>query len=205
MLGRPGGPFISKLIYADDVLLFCGAKIVEVEVLMGCVNKLCYWSGLSLNIDKSSMLVSKGIHSQFSRQIKNLWGFKPLAKEVKYLELPLFLSANKVKDFAFMKEKLDSQVSSWKSKCLSWAGRATLIKSVAQATPIYGMSVFKLPKALCSNLDAIIRKFWWCPRKDSNKFYTPMAWESLCKPQSQGGLGFRQFECFNEAMLEKLA
>ena len=83
MLGRPGGPFISKLIYADDVLLFCGAKIVEVEVLMGCVNKLCYWSGLSLNIDKSSMLVSKGIHSQFSRQIKNLWGFKPLAKEVK--------------------------------------------------------------------------------------------------------------------------
>uniref|UniRef100_A0A2N9HDP5 Ribonucleotide reductase large subunit domain-containing protein n=1 Tax=Fagus sylvatica TaxID=28930 RepID=A0A2N9HDP5_FAGSY len=120
-------------------------------------------------------------------------------------QIPLLLEANKVKDFAFMKEKLESRVSGWKSKCLSWAGRATLIKSVAQATPIYGMSVFKLPKALCSNLDAIVRKFWWCPRKDSNKFYTPMAWESLCKPRSQGGLGFRKFERFNEAMLAKLA
>ena len=200
-----GGLFISKLIYADDVLLFCGAKIAKVEVLMGCVNKFCYWSGLSLNIDKSGMFVSKGVHSQFSWQVKHLWGFKPLAKEVKYLGLPLFLSANKVKDFAFMKEKLESRVSGWKSKCLSWAGHVTLIKSVAQATPVYSMSVFKLPKVLCSNLDAIVRKFWWCPQKDSNKFYTPMAWASLCKPRSQGGLEFRQFERFNEAMLAKLA
>ncbi len=107
----PGGPFISKLIYADDILLFYGAIIVKVEVLMGCVNKFCNWLGLSLNIDKFGMFVSKGVHSQFSQQIKNLWGFKPLAKEVKYLGLPLFLSANKVKDFSFIKEKLEFRVS----------------------------------------------------------------------------------------------
>uniref|UniRef100_A0A2N9HLN9 Ribonucleotide reductase large subunit domain-containing protein n=1 Tax=Fagus sylvatica TaxID=28930 RepID=A0A2N9HLN9_FAGSY len=94
--------------------------------------------------------------------------------------------ANKVKDFAFMKEKLESRVSGWKSKCLSWAGRATLIKSVAQATPIYensGGVLGRIP------INSILQ---W-PGK------------SLCKPRSQGGLGFRKFERFNEAMLAKLA
>jgi hypothetical protein len=31
----PGAPIVSSLCYADDVLLFCGAKAAEVNVLMG--------------------------------------------------------------------------------------------------------------------------------------------------------------------------
>ena len=33
----PGAPIVSSLCYADDVLLFCGAKAAEVNVLMGYV------------------------------------------------------------------------------------------------------------------------------------------------------------------------
>ena len=55
------------------------------------------------------------------------------------------------------------------------------------------------------DLDAILRKFWWIPRTEGNSFFTPIAWSSLCKPFSDGGLGFRKFERFNEAMLSKLA
>ncbi len=35
-----------------------------------------------------------------------MWGFKKLSNDVKYLGMPLFLSANKSKDFAFVKENL---------------------------------------------------------------------------------------------------
>ena len=84
-------------------------------------------------------------------------------------------------------------------------GRATLIKSVVQANPIYGMFAFKFPKKLCADLDAICRKFWWSPTSKGNKFYTPMVWANLCKPLCEGGLGFRLFESFNEAMVAKLA
>jgi hypothetical protein len=37
----PRAPTITKLFYADDVLLLCGAKISEVESLMGCIDKYC--------------------------------------------------------------------------------------------------------------------------------------------------------------------
>jgi hypothetical protein len=201
----PGGPCISMLSYADDVIFFCGAKVVDVEALMTCVNTFCSWLGLSINIDKSGLFSSKGVHSQFSCQIRNMWCFKQLSREVMYLGLPMFLSSSKIKDFSFLKDKLRSRVFGWKSKCLSWVGRTTLIKLVAQATLIYGMSVFKLPKGLCVDLDAILRKFWWSPHTEGNSFFTPIAWSSLCKPFSDGGLGFRKFECFNEAMLSKLA
>ena len=197
----PGAPSISSLFYADDVLLFCGAKI---EALMHCIDKYCGWSGQSINRDKSGIFVSKGVHTQFIQQVKNQWGIKQLPKDVKYLGLPLFLSANKSKDLAFVKDKLEARVCGWKSKCLSWMG-ATLIKTVAQASPIYGMSAFKFPKGLCEDLNAIVRKFWWNPKKEDNRFYTPMTWSNLCRPLSDGGLGFRPFESFNEAMIAKLA
>ena len=88
--------------------------------------------------------------------------------------MPLFLSANKTRDLAFVKEKTEARIRGWKGKCLSWMGRATLIKSVAQATPIYGMSIYKFPKGLCENLDGMVRRFWWNPRSDGNKFFTPL-------------------------------
>jgi hypothetical protein len=119
--------------------------------------------------------------------------------------MPLFISPNKTKDFSFVKEKLESQISGWKCKSLSWMGRATLIKSVAQSTPLYCMSSFKFPKGLCDELDSIVRKFWWNPHKNGNRLCTPVAWLELCKPLLEGVLGFRTFESFNEAMIAKLA
>jgi hypothetical protein len=41
-------------------------------------------------------------------------------------------------------------------KNLSWMGRATLIKSVAQSTPIYTMAAFEIPKSLCERMDLSI-------------------------------------------------
>ena len=38
-------PPISKLCYADDILLFCKAKSSEVVILRSCLEKFCSWSG----------------------------------------------------------------------------------------------------------------------------------------------------------------
>ena len=116
-----------------------------------------------------------------------------LPQNTTYLGVPFFLSKSRNKDFRFIKEKLDNKLCGWKSKNLSWSGRATLIKSIAQAISIYAMSIIFLPKGLCDQLDASIRRFWWNPNSKLGLYWTLMSCSSLCWLQKEGSSGFRNF------------
>jgi hypothetical protein len=96
-----------------------------------------------------------------------LWGLKILPQSTKYLGVTLFLSHNKKKDFSYVKEKLESKTSSWKSKSLLWMGRAT---------PSYPIAAFQLPKSLCEEMDSCVKCFWWAPKKEAPYYYAPTAW-----------------------------
>ncbi|GJX87031.1 hypothetical protein Tco_0337805 [Tanacetum coccineum] len=56
--------------------------------------------------------------------------------------------------------KLKTRLSKWKLKTLSIGGRLTLLKSVLGSTPIYNMSLYKVPKAVLSSMEAIRRDFF---------------------------------------------
>ncbi|GJY42342.1 hypothetical protein Tco_0429612 [Tanacetum coccineum] len=56
--------------------------------------------------------------------------------------------------------KLKMSLSSWKLKTLSIGGRLTLLKSVLGSTPIYNMSLFKVPKAVLKSMESIRRNFF---------------------------------------------
>uniref|UniRef100_A0A7N2L2S7 Uncharacterized protein n=1 Tax=Quercus lobata TaxID=97700 RepID=A0A7N2L2S7_QUELO len=64
------------------------------------------------------------------------------------------------------------------------------------------MGCFKLPKSLCKDIGSLIRKFWWGYKGEARKIHW-VAWNKLCLPKSQGGLGFRDIENFNLALLGK--
>lgn len=54
-----GGPKISHLFFADDLLLFGEVSNAQVEVMTNCLNKFCLASGQKVNVEKTRMLVSK--------------------------------------------------------------------------------------------------------------------------------------------------
>ena len=44
---------------------------------------------------------------------------------------------------------------------LSISGKETLLKAVAQAIPVYAMSVFNIPKNICKAICDAIARYWW--------------------------------------------
>lgn len=74
-----------------------------------------------------------------------------------------------------------------------------MLKAVALAMPIFTMNIFRLPKEIFEDIKRILAKFWWGSGDRTCLHW--YAWKRVCKPKREGGLGFRDIECFNQALL----
>ena len=68
--------------------------------------------------------------------------------------------------FNDIKLKVLNKIAGWQQKFLSSGGKEVLIKAAAQAIPAYAMSVFKLPRGFCDDIQRAIAKFWWGSKGD---------------------------------------
>lgn len=71
-----------------------------------------------------------------------------------------------------------------------------------QAIPLYCMSIFLLPKGLCSDITSHMRKFWWGHQENKHKINW-MCWGKMGLGKASRGMGFRDLSCFNRALLAK--
>lgn len=76
------------------------------------------------------------------------------------------------------------------------------MKAVAQAIPVYVMSVFKILKGVCKDITNAIARFWWGDDENTNRMHW-WAWWKLFFPKKEGGMGFRGLHSFNQAILAK--
>lgn len=100
-------------------------------------------------------------------------------------------------------EKISNKLAGWRSKCLSMAGRATLIKSVVQVYPYLHNAVPSNPWNITDMMDRKIRNFFW--GKDDTKPHQLFfkSWDAVCRPKNLGGMGFRKMHDLNIALISK--
>nr|GEY12708.1 RNA-directed DNA polymerase, eukaryota [Tanacetum cinerariifolium] len=83
--------------------------------------------------------------------------------------------------------KCKAHLSNWKLKTLSIRGRLTLLKSVLGSTPIYNMSIYKVPKSVLHTLESIRRIFFNGVQGDERKI-TWIKWTKVLASKKYGGL-----------------
>ncbi|GJZ54469.1 RNA-directed DNA polymerase, eukaryota [Tanacetum coccineum] len=98
--------------------------------------------------------------------------------------------------------KLHSRLSKWKLKTLSIGGRLTLLKSVLGSTPIYYMSMFKVPSQVLKCLEDIRRQFFNGADPKEKKM-SWVKWSRVLASKDKGGLGVSSFFALNRALLLK--
>ncbi|XP_062028587.1 uncharacterized mitochondrial protein AtMg00310-like [Rosa rugosa] len=159
-------------------------------------------SGQLINYQKSSVSFSKNVRRDKQEALAAVLEVLRVDKHDKYLGLPTELSYSKIEAFSFFTERVRKRTQGWREKTLSDAGKEVMLKAVVQSIPTYVMSCFELPKHLCSEMHQLMARFWWGDKVDEKKIHW-LAWERLCVPKSEGGLGFRNMVHFNQALLAK--
>ncbi|KAG2261177.1 hypothetical protein Bca52824_068256 [Brassica carinata] len=161
-------------------------------------------SGQKVNLSKSALTFGKKIPSQTQTQIHNILQIQNTGGCAKYLGLPEQFSRSKVDDFQYVVDQVKAQINPWYTQFLSSAGKEVMIKSVLQAKPVFPMSCFLLPKTICDEINSLLSEFWW-GRNDGKRKISWVAWNRMCLPKTEGGMGFRNLFAFNKALLGKQA
>nr|XP_025670055.1 uncharacterized protein LOC112769805 [Arachis hypogaea] len=159
--------------------------------------------GMKVNIDKSKAVCSKSVSNTRRNVLAGVSSIRFANELGKYLGVNINHPRASRTACLEAVEKIKSRLSSWKGRLLNRAGRLCLIKYVATSLPIYQMQVSLFPKKACSKIDFVLRNFLWKGKTDERGLNL-LNWSTVITPKRYGGLGVRDTQCVNTALLGKL-
>jgi hypothetical protein len=136
---------VNHWLFADDSLLFFKANGAGATEVSNLLQSSCQASGQKINNNKSSVFFGKGCLEILREEVKVVLNVQTETLNERYLGMPSDIGSSKMGAFKYLKDILWGKVKGWIEKMISVAGKEILIKSVAQAVPVYSMSCFKLP------------------------------------------------------------
>ena len=156
-----GGTRISHLMFAYDVVLVGDASREQAQIIKACLQEFCEASRQKVSMQKSSILFSPNMTAAVIAEVCNLLEMQPTEDFGRYLGVPTINGRVTAGMFQAVINRVKNRLAGWKTKCLSLAGRITMIKSTITAIPAYVMQSARLPRSVCDGLDKRIWRFLW--------------------------------------------
>lgn len=125
--------------------------------------------GETLNLQKSHIFFSKNTSTIMQQKIMEESGAKKSGDFEKHLGLLSMVGQSRYRAFKGLKERVWKKVHNWENYFLSQARKEVLVKAIIQSISTYTMSVFKLPRRLCKEINKIMSNFWWEHMKQDRK------------------------------------
>lgn len=149
-------------------------------------------SGLEVNLQKT-LLFLDGNNLPLLTEMATNTGLIRGDLPVRYLGLPLLPHKMRPQDYQPLIDKINSRISSWVVRHLSFAGRLQLVQSVLYGIINFWASVFPLPKKCLDALEKLCNAFLWSGAPNSARS-AKVSWDSVCTPKESGGLGLRRLD-----------
>ncbi|GJW07510.1 RNA-directed DNA polymerase, eukaryota, reverse transcriptase zinc-binding domain protein [Tanacetum coccineum] len=143
-----------------------------------------------------------GVNMGVVESAANLIGCSILHSPFNYLGVKVRSNMTRISSWDDVVSKVSSRLSKWKLKSLSIGGRLTLLKSVLTSTPLYHMSIYKVPMGVLKKLESIRRNFF-NGNDGSIRKHTWFNWSKALASKKNGGLGVSSFFAYNRALLFK--
>ena len=160
--------------------------------------------GQKVNTAKSAITFSSKMPQEVKTAAKQILGITKEGGVRKYLGLPEHFGRRKRDLFTSIVDRKRQRAANWSTCFLSKAGKLTMMQSVLTAIPSYTMSCFELPLSLCKRIQSALTRFWWDSSSEKRSICW-FFWDNLAQPKAAGGLGLRDIQLFNQALLPKLA
>jgi hypothetical protein len=188
--------------YADDTLLIMQACPQQLLALKQLLHDFSRATGLRVNYSKSSMMAIN-IDEQNLAHLANVFGCATGSLPFTYLGLPLGTTRPSVQDLSPIVDQVERRLNA-SARFLGYGGRLELINSVISSLPNHFISSLKVHKTIIKIFDRSRRHCLWAKRdEDTSSSHSLAAWTAVCRPKNHGGLGIKNIELQNKALLLK--
>ena len=190
---------LTHLFFADDVLIFSRGDRDSILHVMDSMRLFAGVSGLSANYSKSHCFFNncdRDLVHWFNSEFHMPHGQLP----IRFLGVPLISKQLCIGDCIPLIEKITNRINVWTNILLSLAGRLQLLRAVLFAMVFFWSRHFILPKGVHKLLQSIFTRFLW--KGDTTSVGgAKVAWDDLCLPKEEGGLGLPNLIEWNNAQI----
>lgn len=157
-----------RLLYTDDILIFVRTCLPSLRALQNLLQ--CYQTsvGKMFNLQKSQLYIGH-YNRRSQRKTISIFGITKTTTFCMYLGVPMVFGFPKKKIFHYLIDKINSKLTAWEARSLSFADLLILIKHVLSSIPLHTTSALPLPTSTCHDIEKLMTNFLWSGNAPSKK------------------------------------